>query len=193
MSEKTSTKSVTFDFNSRKEYLTGFKKRKDERRVRANIHNELKQKQIKREKKMAENLEKKKLLGEVESKVVFNEEIINFEDVSATNKYENKEQNITVQIQPFDFDDDLSDKAEFGDDDENEGNLYPDESKESKKERVDSMVEKRLRTLKHHPEKKKKNLTPKGKRISGKKVQKYQKLRDKVTRYKREKKDRKKK
>jgi hypothetical protein len=189
MSNKTSNNSLTFDFASRKEYVTGFKKRKEERRVRTEIQTEFKQKRIKREKKIQENLEKKK---EEETLALLNPNVvvtpspfeqipeeINIADVKV-NKYENKNSNVTVQVQPFDFND-----SEPEEEVEVEEIDYSNQPQVSEKELIEKAVQSKLKRLKHHPEKKKKNANsgPRTDRKNGKKAAKYQKLRDRSTRF----------
>jgi ribosomal RNA-processing protein 17 len=181
MSNKTSTNSLTFDFDSRKEYVTGFKKRKEERRVRTQIQTEFKQKRVKREKKIQENLEKKKeeeaaaLLNPEVIPSPFVQEAINIADVKV-NKYENKNSNVTVQVQAFDFNDSEPEEEEVEVD-------YSNQPQISEKELIEQAVQNKLKRLKHHPEKKKKNANPRTDRINGKKQAKYQKLRDRSTRF----------
>lgn len=164
---------VIFDANSRKEYLTGFQKRKEERRAKAKVLTELKKQRIHKQAKMRDKLDFKQIEEEYE-KYAQEEDIENQIQIQEYEGEGQNDENITVKVEPIVF---KQEKQEIP-------TVYQEDksSQVTTREKVEKLVKEEL----------KKSKAPKKKPMASKGSKKAKKIRAKITEHIRKKKGKKK-
>lgn len=150
---------VTFDGNSRKDFLLGFQKRKEERRAKTKVLTELKKQRILKSAKKEKLLDEKQIDDEI-----FEEEIIEEAKIKEYQGQDQNDENITVKVEPIVFHKEKKEHVPPTD-------YKPAPVEMTTKEKVEKLVQKEL----------KKGKAPKKKPHCRKASKKLQKLRAKVT------------